>query len=125
MLDKAEIRKEIARLEYEESSYHNYAMLADLYTIRKQMQEDERGSRSTRMQAYSSDPAPAVQTMAQQTEILQTVGSYGDSDFLRAVTGKDPAKVWPIMDELMDTLAIVNAKVYNSVMQKIKRGENR
>ena len=40
MLDKAEIRKEIARLEYEESSYPNYAKLANLYTIRKQMQEE-------------------------------------------------------------------------------------
>ena len=39
MLDAAEIRKEIARLEYEESDYKNYAKLADLYVIRKQMQE--------------------------------------------------------------------------------------
>ena len=43
MLDKAEIRKEIARLEYEESSYPNYAKLADLYVIRDKMQEEERG----------------------------------------------------------------------------------
>ena len=125
MLDAAEIRKEIARLEYEESDYKNYAKLADLYVIRKQMQEDERGSRSTRMQTYSGDPAPIVQTAAPQAAAPQTVGSYGDSDFLRAVEGKDPSKVWPIMDELMDTLALVNTRVYNSVMQKIERGENR
>ena len=125
MLDKAEIRKEIARLEYEESSYHNYAMLADLYVIRKQMQEDEQGSRGTRLHAYSGDPAPAVQAAAPQASAPQTVGSYGDSDFLRAIEGKKPSTVWPIMDELMDTLAIVNARVYNSVMQKIKRGESR
>lgn len=125
MLDKAEIRKEIARLEYEESSYHNYAMLADLYTIRKQMQEDEQGNRSMRMQAYSGAPAPAAQTAAPQTAIMQKVGSYGDSDFLRAIEGKAPSKVWAIMDELMDTLAVVNERVYNSVMQKIGRGENR
>ena len=125
MLDKAEIRKEIARLEYEESSYHNYAMLADLYVIRKQMQEDEQGSRGTRLHAYSGDPAPAVQAVASQAEAPQTVGSYGDSDFLRAIEGKKPSTVWPIMDELMDTLAVVNERVYNSVMQKIGRGKNR
>lgn len=118
MLDKAEIRKEIARLEYEESSYHNYAMLADLYVIRQQMQEDEQGSRGTRLHAYSGDLAPAVQAAASQAEVPQTVGSYGDSDFLRAIEGKDLSKVWTIMDELMDTLAVVNARVYNSVMQK-------
>lgn len=116
MLDKAEIRKEIARLEYEESSYHNYAMLADLYTIRRQMQEEEQGSRSARIHAYSGDPSTALQAADSQT-----VGSYGDSDFLRAIEGKEPSKVWSIMDELMDTLAIVNAKVYQSVMQKIQR----
>lgn len=125
MLDKAEIRKEIARLEYEESSYHNYAMLADLYVIRKQMQEDEQGSRGTRLHAYSGDSAPIVQTEAPQASAPQTVGSYGDSDFLRAIEGKKPSTVWPIMDELMDTLAVVNERVYNSVMQKIGRGENR
>ena len=119
MLDAAEIRKEIARLEYEESDYKNYAKLADLYVIRKQMQEDEQGSRITRMQAYSGDPAPIVQTAAPQTAATQTVSSYGDSDFLRAVEGKDPAKIWPIMDELMDTLALVNRRVYDSVMRKI------
>ena len=125
MLDAYEIRKEIARLEYEESSYHNYAKLADLYVIRQQMQEDEQGSRSTRLHAYSGDPAPIVQATTPRAAAPQTVGSYGDSDFLRAVEGKDPSKVWPIMDELMDTLAVVNERVYNSVMQKIGRGENR
>ena len=121
MLDAAEIRKEIARLEYEESDYKNYAKLADLYVIRKQMQEEEQGRRSMRLHAYSGAPTPAVQTAAPQAENPQTVGSYGDSDFLRAIAEKDPSKIWTIVDELMDTLSVVNAKVYNSVMQKIKR----
>ena len=121
MLDKAEIRKEIARLEYEESSYPNYAKLADLYVIRDKMQEDEQGSRSSRVHAYSGAHAPTVQAEVPQAATTQMVGSYGDSDFLRAIAGKDPSKVWPIVDELMDTLAIVNAKVYHSVMQKVQR----
>ena len=121
MLDKAEIRKEIARLEYEESSYPNYAKLADLYVIRDKMQEDEQGSRSSRMHAYSGAHAPAVQAEVPQAAATQMVGSYGDSDFLRAIAEKDPSKVWPIVDELMDTLAIVNAKVDHSVMQKVQR----
>ena len=113
MLDAAEIRKEIARLEYEESDYKNYAKLADLYVIRKQMQEDEKGSRSTRLHAYSGDPAPVTAEPA-------TVGEYGDSEFLLAVAGKDPAKAWTVVDELMDTLSLVNRRVYDSVLRKIK-----
>lgn len=114
MLDAAEIRKEIARLEYEESDYKNYAKLADLYVIRKQMQEEERGDGGRYLGYYSGAPAPVTAEPA-------TVGEYGDSEFLLAVTGKDPAKAWAVVDELMDTLAMVNNKVYNSVMQKIKR----
>lgn len=44
---------------------------------------------------------------------------HGDSDFLRAVSGKDSAAAWDVMDELMDTLKVVNGKAYDSVMRKI------
>lgn len=112
MLDEAEIRMEIARLEYEESSYPNYAKLADLYTIQDRMRGGARfGEAADR---YSGAPAPLA-------EEAQAVSAYGDSDFLRAVAGKDPAKAWAVVDELMDTLALVNKKVYDSVMQKLWR----
>lgn len=113
MLDAAEIRKEIARLEYEESDYKNYAKLADLYVIRKQMQEEERGDGGKYVGYYSGAPAPMA---AEPT----TVGEYGDSEFLLAVAGKDPEKAWAVVDELMDTLSLVNRKVYDSVLRKIK-----
>ena len=112
MLDEAEIRKEIARLEYEESSYPNYAKLANLYVIRDKMQGAE-NARDKFVGYYSGAPAPVTAGPA-------TVGEYGDSEFLLAVAGKDPAKAWTVIDELMDTLALVNRKVYDSVMRKIK-----
>ena len=67
---------------------------ADLYTIRNQMQDGQGGSRFVGY--YSADPATA-------TEEPKTVGEYGDSEFLLAVAGKDPAKAWTVVDELMDT----------------------
>lgn len=114
MLDKAEIRAAIAKLEFDESSYSNYAKLASLYVIRDKMQEEEWGDGGRYVGYYSGAPAPVTAEPA-------TVGEYGDSEFLLAVAGKDPAKAWAVVDELMDTLAMVNSKVYNSVMQKIKR----
>lgn len=44
----------------------------------------------------------------------------GDSEFLQAIDGKDSAAVWSVMDELMDTLRVVNGKVYDSVLRKIR-----
>lgn len=112
MLDEAEIRKEIARLEYEESSYPNYAKLANLYVIRDKMQGAE-NARDKFVGYYSGAPAPVTAEPA-------TFGEYGDSDFLLAVAEKDPAKAWTVVDELMDTLSLVNRRVYDSVLRKIK-----
>ena len=64
---------------------------------------------------YSAAPAPV------KTYASETVGSYGDSDFLRAVADVSPDKAWEIMDELMDSLKIVNERVYKSVMRKLEK----
>ena len=108
MLDAKEIDVAIAELEYKDSSYSNYAKLASLYTIRDQM---TRHADQNYERAYSAAPA----TIEEPIRVIR----YGDSDFLRDVEGKDPAAVWDIMDELMDTLKVVNTRVYNSVMRKI------
>lgn len=113
MLDKAEIRAAIAKLEFDESSYSNYAKLASLYVIRDKMQEEERGDGGRYVGYYSGAPAHVTAEPA-------TVGEYGDSEFLLAVAGKNPGKAWAVVDELMDTLSLVNRKVYDSVMRKIK-----
>lgn len=109
MLDRKEIDIEIARLEYGESSYPAYQKLANLYTIRNQM--DRADERSGYESKYSA--APAI------TEYSSVVDDYGSSEFLQTVRGKDQTEVWAIMDDLMDTLQVANPRVYNGVMRKI------
>lgn len=104
MVDERELQKWIARLECEDSSWNNYEKLATLYTIQNQQ---ERAETRTMPTMYSTAPAP------------ETVGDYGDNDFLRSIQGKDPARVWAVMNELMETLRVANERVYNSVMRKI------
>lgn len=106
MLDAREIDSEIAKWEALESSYPNYAKLADLYVIRREMQKQDNPESAYSMEYSFSGPQP--------------LESYGDSEFLQAVAGKDPAAVWEIMDDLMDTLRVVNPRVYDRVMGKIK-----
>ncbi len=101
-----EIEWAISELEREESSKHNYILLAALYTCRDHMRKGE-------------DKMPQVSTYSfSQAEPL---GQYGDSDFLYAVSGKEPSAAWAVMDELMETLRIVNRKVYDSVMRKMQK----
>lgn len=107
MLDAKEIDIEIARLEYGESSYPAYAKLANLYTIRNQMNRQEGQSYDS---GYSSAPAAISDTVTEQ---------YGDSEFLQAVSGKDSTAAWAVMDDLMDTLHTVNPRVYESVLRRL------
>ena len=102
-----EIEWAISELEQDESSKSNYILLAALYTCRENMQ----GSGTTlRRDGYSAASAPD-----------EELDLYGDSDFLRAISGISPSAAWHVMDELMDTLRVVNLKVYESVMRKIQR----
>lgn len=110
MIDENEVNLWISRLETEESSWPNYQKLAALYIIQNQNAPKE----PERPMLYSAAPAPV------NAYASETVGSYGDSDFLQAVSDMAPARAWEVMDELMDSLKIVNERVYNSVMRKLE-----
>lgn len=101
-----EIEWAIHELEQEESSFPVYAKLANLYTVRNEMM-----GASVPQAASYSEAIPALAPLEQ----------YGDSDFLIAVSGKDPAAAWKVMDELMDTLQVVNRRAYDGVMRKLDR----
>lgn len=104
-----EIEWAIQELERGESSFPVYSKLASLYTVRNEMM---------------GLSAPQAQSVAQPDiaiPVSEIVGRYGDSDFLRAVEGKNLAEAWSIMDELMDALQVVNRRAYNSVMCKIEQ----
>ena len=57
---------------------------------------------------YSADPAPVGITIE------------SDSEFAETVNGRDPAEVWPVMDELMQTLSVVQPRLYGGVIRKLK-----
>lgn len=106
MLDLNEVERAIAELESGDTKFSVCAKLADLYAVRDHMRED----RAYEL-GYSMAPAP---------QIAETLDVYGNSDFLKAVSGKEAASAWAIIDDLMDTLRVVNPKVYDGVMRKIR-----
>lgn len=57
--------------------------------------------------SYASDP--------------DTITWDGESDFSRAINGKEQAEVWPIIDELMSTLQMLNKSLYNGVMRRLEQ----
>ena len=49
----------------------------------------------------------------------EIVGYEGRSEFMQKVDGKSTDEVWAIIDELMETLTIVNPRLYEGVMRKL------
>lgn len=108
-LNEKEVNAEIALREASGLNRTSLQELANLYVVRDHLLNQYQPYDM----AYSQAPAP------QYTE--EIAGEYGGSDFLQAIAGKDLAALWDVMDELMDTLHVVNAKVYDSVMRKIRQ----
>lgn len=50
---------------------------------------------------------------------IEKVSTYGDSDFLMAVEGKPMDGVMSVMDELMESMKVLQPRIYDSVMRKI------
>lgn len=84
--------------------------LAAFYTIRQNLYPDKPStSPEPRFEEnYSYTPAPAVMYS-------------GNSEFARAVDGKDTGDVMAIIDELMETLKVLNPRLYSGVMRRLQR----
>ena len=94
MISKDELDRTILELEMRDTTFANCAKLADLYTVRDHL---------------TGQPQ-------KQATPLET---SGDSEFLRAIDGKDSVAVWQIIDDLMDTLRVTAPRVYSDIMSRI------
>jgi len=81
--------------------------LAAFYTIRKEMFGE---GKEVEQPMYSYAPPP---------ESVETIQRYGDSEFLEVVEGKPIDGVMLIMDELMDSMRVLQPRIYDSVMRKV------
>lgn len=82
--------------------------LAAFYTIKHFMYPTAEES-SPFSPSYSYAPAP--------NDAKVIIDS--DSEFARLIDGKDQSAVWPVMDELMDTLKALMPRLYDGVMKKL------
>ena len=61
--------------------------------------------------SYADAPAEPVET---------TIDYYSDTDFSRAIDGRPSADIWPVMDELMSTLQVLQPRLYDGVMRRLQ-----
>ena len=60
--------------------------------------------------SYASEPEP----------VENTVNYNSDAEFFRLANGMEYDKVWKIIAELMETLQVINPRLYAGVIKKLK-----
>ena len=63
------------------------------------------------------DPTAPLSSYSYDDNVLNV---HGNSEFLGVVNGKDKNSVFNVLDELMQTLQILNPRLYDSVILKIQ-----
>lgn len=81
--------------------------LAAFYTIKQHMFGDE------------AEAEPRYSFSSGNTQAEYIVEYDGESEFSHSIIGRNAPDMWRVMDELMDTLRVVNPRLYDGVMRKI------
>jgi len=108
VITEQDLQEAIAECEGERNPKSNTCIkLAAFYIIRNQLFGDK------------SESQPLQYSLAPNPQPESTIYYQGDSDFAQAIAGKDPEKMWAVVDELMSALSVLNPKLYRATIQKL------
>lgn len=80
--------------------------LAAFYTIRQELFP------------ATPEPSPPSYSYAPGPVRDNIISVDSDSEFSRAVDGMKAEDVWPVIDELMETIKVIYPRLYNAVLAK-------
>lgn len=105
MFTKAELVDAIDEIEQGKHTIQNCEKLASIYTVLDHMYPP------SQEMAYSYDNKAKDEP--------DTVGDYGDSQFLKLVAGKPLKSTWRLIDELVEAVGVLNPRLMDSFIDKI------
>lgn len=100
MTSMEQINGEIATLEQETPTHAVMQKLSSLYIVRDHM-------------TLGTNPEPA-------TVVSDMVDYPGTTDFAQLINNHKQRDAWAVMDDLMNTLQVLNPRLYDAVLQKLK-----
>lgn len=53
-------------------------------------------------------------------DTAETIHFDSGTDFSQAIDGRNPAEIWPIMDELMSSVQVLMPRLYDGVMRRLR-----
>ena len=108
MITEQDLREAIAECHGERNPNSNTCIkLAAYYTILNQITGQAPDGRSYESRSSGSAKPEAVMIDS-------------GSEFSQIVNGRKPSEIWPLIDELMETLMVVNPRLYAGVIRRLK-----
>ena len=102
MITEHDLHEAIAECQGQRNPNANTCIkLAAYYIILEHLEQKEEG--------YSYSPPP----------VSEVVRYTSDTDFGRAVEGKDIDELLPLIDEIMSALSVIQPRMYDAVMRKL------
>ena len=116
MIYERDLDESIARYQGEVNpSIETCRKLAACLIVKRELfgepEQLQRAEMPTANYSFTAGTAEPVET---------TIDYYSDTDFARSIDGRKAADVWPIMDELMSTLQVLQPRLYDGVMRKLQ-----
>ena len=115
MITEREVLQEIEKCMQEPTTGQKRSVLADLFIIHDHLFGEPTRAQEvpqpTPMQSYSEPPM-------EQVEIY--VETNGDSEFLKVVDGRKAERVWPLINELVETVKILHPRMYTTFIDKVQ-----
>ena len=110
MITEKDLQEAIAECQGQRNPNANTCIkLAAFYTIRRELFGEEKDAE--RLPGYS---------YAMQTESEPMIINESDSDFAKAIDGRRQEEIWPLMDEMMDTIHAIHPRLYMAVMDRLR-----
>ena len=108
MIREDDLREAIAEMQGQKNpNAQTCIKLAAYYTILDHITGNDPG------------PIPVYREMSSYSAGSSAIEYEGESDFAKAIKGRDPSDVWPVMDELMTTIQVIHPRLYTGVMAKL------
>lgn len=105
MFTKAELVDAINEIEAGKHSIQNCERLAAIYTVLDHLYDEPKVDFG-----YSYDNKVEVET---------TIGNYGNSEFLRTISGKPAQDVWRLINELVEAISVFNPRLMDKFIDKL------
>lgn len=110
MITENDLREAIAECQGQRNPTASTCIkLAAFYTIRRELFGEDKEAVPPGYSGYSflPDPEPVI-------------NNPGKGDFARMINGRKQEEIWPLMNEMMDTIHAIHPRLYRAVMERLR-----